>query len=189
MNPFGQARARIDPAVRESIESFMQQCGQISLRLFSAPHPKTLSPAVQPVGSPVTLQGAFEFTLTKAGFDSRTDSAIVFYTVTETNAVCRLKYHLTALKGTKEPLFAIEPFTSLAIFGRVLISGSANGQVLVTNFLTHDQSRFSLTSGASITEQRTIGPWSRGVLIHHQTYIPRKDRTYVSLQCPLTVVR
>jgi WD40 repeat protein len=120
----------------------MQQCGQIPLRLFSIPHPKAQSPVIKPIGSPITLPGNFDFILTKAGFHSRSDSEIIFYAVTETNIVYRLKYQLKTLKVTKEQIFVIQSFTSLEIFSHILIIGSANGQMFVMDFLTHDQSKF-----------------------------------------------
>jgi hypothetical protein len=129
-----------DPVVRESIESFMQQCGQIPLRLFQNPHPKCPSPVVTTSSHPVALQ--LDCNLVKAGFCSRSESELVFFGIADGNVVCRLKYGLKTSKCTKDPILTIEPANAILFFNGILFTGSSNGQVVVIDLGTHEQSQF-----------------------------------------------
>jgi hypothetical protein len=135
---------------REAIESFMQQCGQIPIRLFDAPHPRAMPHQSQSQGQSqqtVVIRGAGDAGVVRAAVAARSDAEIAFYAVAEGGAVWRLRFTVKTARVAREAVLSLEPFTAVAVVGRMVVTGAANGQAAVVDLATHERTKLAAHIG------------------------------------------
>jgi hypothetical protein len=124
---------------KTAIETTMKQCGQIPHRMFNSPHPKSLCQFEKSaIESEIQIRPKPGLSLVYVSLDRARDSEFVFYGITDSNHLYRLRYLPRNLKTSFTFLQGTTGGVSL-IINRTLFSGSLTGEICCCDLVAQEQ--------------------------------------------------